>query len=122
MKTAIEIFADNLNYFLSKNQKTQSDLAKYMHVSTATASDWCNAKKMPRVDKLKSIANYFHINLSDLVDDRRDDTYYLDTESAEIVNFMKQNPDYKVLFDAVQDVRPEDINLVKSLIERMTKE
>jgi len=116
MKTALEVFSDNLDQLLAKQEKTQADLARYMKVSTATASDWCNAHKMPRVDKIKAIANWLHVSMGDLLEER----HYMDDESAELANFLRENPDYKVLFSAVQNVRPEDISFVKEMIERMT--
>lgn len=70
MKTALEVFSDNLDQLLAKQEKTQADLARYMKVSTATASDWCNAHKMPRVDKIKAIANWLHVSMGDLLEER----------------------------------------------------
>lgn len=60
-------FAKNLKAALEHEGKTQADMAKYMHVSTATASDWCNGNKMPRADKLQSLSNWLSIELADLL-------------------------------------------------------
>ena len=38
------IFSKNLLHFLEINQKSQADLCKYIGVSSATVSDWCNGK------------------------------------------------------------------------------
>ena len=59
-------FSKNLLYWLDRRGKNQADLYKKMNVSSATASDWCNAKKIPRTDKLVEIANWLMIELSDL--------------------------------------------------------
>lgn len=67
-KEVYRIFSKNLNYWLSVNNKTQADLYRKMGVSSATASDWCNEKKIPRVDKLVVIANWLSIELSDLLE------------------------------------------------------
>jgi len=64
------IFADNLKRWLQKRNKSQVDLAKRMNVSSPTVSDWVNGKKMPRADKLQSIANWLSIDLTDLLMDR----------------------------------------------------
>lgn len=61
------IFSDNLRQFLQLRGKTQADMAKYIGVSTATASDWCNGVKIPRTDKLQAIANWLHIDLDSLM-------------------------------------------------------
>ena len=62
-----KIFANNLKKQLSLHNKNQSDLAKYMDVSTATVSEWCNGKKMPRTDKIRSICNWLFIEMNDLL-------------------------------------------------------
>ena len=70
------IFSKNILYWLTKRGKTQADLYKRMEVSSATASDWCNGKKLPRTDKLVEIASWLMIELSDLLEtkDHSDDT------------------------------------------------
>ena len=60
-------FSKNLLYWLDRRGKNQADLYKKMNVSSATASDWCIAKKIPRTDKLVEIANWLMIELSDLL-------------------------------------------------------
>ena len=65
----IEVFSRNLRRWLSLEGKTQAELARYMKVSSATASDWCNGRKMPRSDKLQSICNWFNISLVDLLEE-----------------------------------------------------
>lgn len=60
-------FSKNLLYWLDRRGKNQADLYKKMNVSSATTSDWCNAKKIPRTDKLVEIANWLMIELSDLL-------------------------------------------------------
>lgn len=65
-----KIFSKNLIYWLQKREKTQADLYKKMNVSSATASDWCNEKKIPRVDKLVIIAKWLNIEISDLLEQK----------------------------------------------------
>lgn len=66
----IEIFADNIQKIMKEKDKTQADLARYFKVSSATASDWYNGKKMPRADKLQSLANWLNVELSDLLQEK----------------------------------------------------
>ena len=65
-----KIFSKKLCYFLDLYNKNQADLSKYMGVSSATVSDWCNAKKLPRMDKIQSICNWLNIEKSDLLEDK----------------------------------------------------
>ena len=47
-----KIFAENLNHYLAINGYSQADLARHMHVSTATTAKWCTAQSIPRLDKI----------------------------------------------------------------------
>ena len=48
------------------------------------------------------------------------DSYYLNQDADETAQFLFQNPEYKVLFDASRKVKPEDINFVAEMIERLS--
>lgn len=67
-------FAKNLNYYLKQNGLNQADLARYMKVSTATATKWCNAQSMPRIDKIQSLCNWFVIEKTDLLEEPKNIT------------------------------------------------
>ena len=45
------------------------------------------------------------------------DSYYLNPEARDMAQFLFENPEYKVLFDASRKVKPEDIQFVKEIIE-----
>ena len=45
------------------------------------------------------------------------DSYYLNPEARGMAQFLFENPEYKVLFDASRKVKPEDIQFVKEMIE-----
>lgn len=62
------IFAQNLNRLLQENNKTQTDLVNHFKLTASTVSDWCNAKKYPRVDKVQMLADYFNVRKSDLTE------------------------------------------------------
>ena len=49
-----------------------------------------------------------------------DSIYYLDDDAREMAQFMYENPDYKVLFDASRKVKKEDIEFVKEMIDRLS--
>lgn len=61
-----DIFASNFKRILNMRGKTQSDVATYLGVRTSTVSDWANARKYPRVDKMQMIADYLEVVISDL--------------------------------------------------------
>lgn len=65
-----EIFAKNLNYYLTINKKTRADACKDLEIPYSTFTDWCNANIYPRIDKIELLANYFDIKKSDLVENK----------------------------------------------------
>ena len=115
-------FSNNLRYYLELNEKTQADLCEYMNVSSATVSDWCNGKKMPRMDKIQTMCNWLRIEKSDLLEDKKskNSSYYLFDDAKELAEFLYTNPEYKVLFDATRKVKKDDIQFVKEMIDRMS--
>lgn len=64
-----KIFAKNLRNLLSINQKTQADLVNDLNLNKSTVSTWINATKMPRMNKVEQLANYFGVEKSDLIED-----------------------------------------------------
>ena len=115
------LFAKRLNHFLELNGYNQADLARHMNVSTATTAKWCTGQNMPRIDKIQSICNWLGIEKSDLLEDKSEDSgYYLNADARDLAQFLFENPDYKILFDASRKVKKEDIQFIKDMMDRMT--
>lgn len=65
-----EIFAKNLNYYMTINNKDRNDISRDLELPYTTVTSWCNAEFYPRIDKIQLLANYFCIQKSDLVEDK----------------------------------------------------
>lgn len=65
-----DILASNLYYYLKINNMSASDVCRKLDISASTFSDWLNAKKYPRIDKLEMLANLFNIKKSDLIEEK----------------------------------------------------
>ncbi len=78
------IFAKNLNAQLEKHDKTQIEVADKLGIKQSTFSSWCTGAKMPRMDKVQSLADYFGVMKSDLIEEKFASTS--DDELAEEVN------------------------------------
>ena len=114
-------FAEMLKYYLMMNNKTQSDLVNDHGFDKSTVSNWCAGNRVPKIDVIIDIAKYLHVNVGDLIEDNRnEETYYLNDDAREMAQFMYENPDYKVLFDASRKVKKEDIEFVKEMIDRLS--
>lgn len=62
-----KIFSANLNKFLSINGKSQIDVAKAIDVSQQTFNTWCRGVAIPRMGKIQLLADYFKIDMSELI-------------------------------------------------------
>ena len=118
-----QIFSERLRYYLNKYDITQLELSKRLGVGTTSVYNWCNGIKTPRMDKVDAMCKIFHCKRSDLMEEPTNETsnYYLDDDAAAAAQFLYENPDYKVLFDATRKVKPEDIQLVKELLDRFSE-
>lgn len=65
-----KIFSRNLNTLLFLNNKTQSDLIQDLGFNKSAVSTWCNGTRLPRMDKVEMLAAYFHVDKSDLIEDK----------------------------------------------------
>ncbi len=113
-----DYFRTNLNYYLEKSGHTQLELSEAIGVSTATVSEWCNGKKLPRMNKIEEIANWLGLSISDLLEDRSESEkhYYLDEATRAIADEIKNNDELALLFDAARDASPEDLETVHQML------
>lgn len=117
-------FAARLKYYMNIKGCKQSDIARDLGINMSTISSWCNGVMIPRMEKIKMLADYFNINMSDLLEDDielNNKSYYINDDAKDIAQFLYENPDYKVLFDASRKVKKEDIQFVKDMIDRLSK-
>lgn len=77
------IFAKNLNKYIALNQKQQIDVAKDLNEKPTTLNMWCKGNSLPSTGKLRKIADYFNIGMTDLIEEKQfEDT---DDEYSDIV-------------------------------------
>lgn len=69
-ETFRKIFSSNLKYYLSLYGKTQTDLVNDLGFDKSAVSTWCNGTRLPRMDKVDMLTQYFGIRRSDLLEDR----------------------------------------------------
>ena len=122
------VFSENLRYYLELRGKTQAELAKFVGVSTAAVNTWCKGLKNPRMDKTDKICAFLNCSRSDLIEDRsmtsdinKKTAYYLDAETAAMAQELFDNPEYRMLFDAARNSRPEDLQMAADMLTRLKK-
>ena len=68
-----EAFAKNLRKYLDSRGMQDKDLIPITGASQTAVSEWLNAKKFPRIDKIEKIANFFGVKKSDLIEEPQED-------------------------------------------------
>lgn len=118
-----EIFARNLQRYMDERGLSRIELSQAIDVPYSTLSEWLTAKKYPRIDKIEKLAFAFGIEKSDLIEDKPmlDENYYHDPEAAALADMIKDNPRYRVLFEASRDLSKENIDFVIKMIENLPK-
>lgn len=103
------IFAKNLKYWCERKKITQTDIVEKFNLSASTVSDWFNAKKFPRIDKIQMLADYLGILKSDLIEEKNPD-------------FVENNAYFRVMQTAKEKgYTPEDLQLAMDFLDRARK-
>lgn len=102
-----EIMAKNIKYYMQLNNVSRKEICNSLGFKYTTFSDWINAKKYPRIDKIEMIANYFNIEKSDLVEDRKskvpDSSKNINSQLVDLIN--KYDDGLKVIGNLCQRTR-----------------
>ena len=131
MAKPIDSFRNRLEQALSYADMKPADLARKTGISEATISQYRSGYSKPKNDRIAIIAEALGVKPEWLIGfdvpmtgelSHEEDTYYLDTETKDLVEFLFSNPEYRTLFDTYRTVKPEDINFIKEMIERMGRE
>ena len=79
-----EIFAKNLKKYMEMHNKSRNDMCQALGFSYFTFTDWVNAKKMPRMDKVTILADYFGIKKSDLIEEKDNEPYMVERAAFDV--------------------------------------
>lgn len=116
-----KLIARNLRRIMFETGKTQADLARDLKISKATISSWMNGTRIPRMDKIDLLCNYFNVQRVDIMEeleDKEETAYYLNPETARIAQEVFNSPETRILLDAARDARPQDILLAAEMLKR----
>ncbi len=106
---------------------TQVEMAEKLGISRSTIGMYETGAREPDFETLEAIADFFNVDTDYLLGRTEKTTilpetvghYYLNDDAREMAQFLYENPEYKVLFDASRKVKKEDIDFVKQMIDRV---
>ena len=118
-----KVFAENLAFYLDRNNMTQAELARRLNVSESTITYWLQGKKSPRMGKVDQICSIFGILRSDLMDRKTNNSesseYYINPETRKIAQEIYQDPDLHMLFDAARNASSDDLRAVQMMLKAL---
>lgn len=125
-KEYMKLIAKNLKRLSYENGKTQADIAKDLKISKQTVSSWFRGERTPRMDKIDLLCHYFNCKRSDIMEDYSERSekeegttpYYLNEETARVAQKYFDHPEIRVLFDAADGVKPDNIMLAAEMLKR----
>ena len=114
-----EIFCRNLNYYMKERGKSRKEIADAIGVSYFTLTDWVKGKFYPRMDKVERLANYFNINISDLVEERGKEKKPV--ESAELHVRILTDTELMEMIEEYFLLSEENQKIVRDLVRNLQK-
>lgn len=110
----------------------QEAMAKELGVSKSSIAMWETGDRLPSQELYEQIADYFNVDIDflygrtnvrkkimyDVDGSEYVNAYYLNDDAREMAQFMFENPEYKVLFDASRKISKEDIETVKAIMDK----
>lgn len=116
------VFSENLQYYLAKFGDKQKDIATITKVSNGTISDWLKKRSYPRMDKIQRLAEYWGIEMADLVEKHSfDNKYYLQKEAKIIADELTKNTDLFMVLQKYKKLSLENQEIVKAMINSLIK-
>lgn len=106
------IFADNLSRYIDQFGVTKGKLAEVAGVTNGAVTQWVQGVTLPRMDKIQTIADFFGVQVTDLIDKRADTDDFRDRLFEE----------RHVLFDLLEKATPHQLDLVENLLKMFTEE
>lgn len=111
---ARKLFVNNLNRCMNEHGIKQSDIVERLGVSSATASDWVNGVKYPRVDAMQALADLLDVPMGELTAEYKNDTNGLREK-------LRRQPGMRLMLDAVDGATAEEIAQYVNVIKAMRK-
>lgn len=118
-----EIFARNLKFYIERSGKDRRELAEIWGFPYSTLSEWLNARKYPRIDRIEIMADYFGIQKSDLIEEKMTEEKEKDNDFlADIIVRMRMDVDFRDAVESLFLLDASRIKGVKQLLQAFTQE
>lgn len=103
--------AENIKRLREQHGLTQEEFGEIAGVSAKAVSKWESGQADPRMGAVQKLADHFHISKSVIIDD-----YVEDERQRALEKAFSYYPDMRILFDAANDLDPEDVERFAKMI------
>lgn len=114
-----EIFAKNLKWYIDRSGKDRRELANIWGFKYSTVSEWLNAKKYPRIDKIQIMADYFGITMSDLIEKKTIENSPVEMAERHFEIIMDE--DINDIFDDFRSLDAAKKKIVKDIVHSLAE-
>jgi len=123
-------FSKRLKKLRKKNKVTLEELAREIDITKTTISRYENEKRVPKMDTVKKIADYFNVTTDYLIgntDEKKsaDKIKKAIAKDPELVSFwdeIAQRDELKLLFKQTKDLEPKTIKQIIRIIKAIEEE
>jgi len=108
---------------------SQTQLCEITGINKGALSSYLSGRYYPKQQAMEKLSEALNVPIFWLMgydtesdsDSQEEDSYYIDKEARELAQFLYENPKYKILFDAAKDVSADDLEMVKTIIDKFKK-
>lgn len=108
---------------------SQTQLCEITGITKGALSSYLSGRYYPKQQAIEKLSEALNVPIFWLMgydtesdsDSQEEDSYYIDKEARELAQFLYENPKYKILFDAAKDVSADDLEMVKTIIDKFKK-
>jgi len=123
-------FSKRLKKLRKKNKVTLDELAREIDITKTTISRYENEKRVPKMDTVKKIADYFNVTTDYLIGntdekksaDKIKDAIAKDPELVSFWDEIAQREELKLLFKQTKDLEPKTIKQIIRIIKAIEEE
>lgn len=64
-----KIIAKSIKRIAYEHEKTQADISRDLHIRQSTVSSWMTGNRVPRMDKIDMLCNYFNVSRAEIMEE-----------------------------------------------------
>jgi len=110
-----ETLSKNLKYYIEKSGKDRKELAEIWGFPYSTVTEWVNAKKYPRIDRIEIMADYFGILKSDLIEEKSKEHRGMQEKNSTITDIIVRMEDDEEFFCLIETLNGFDKERIASV-------